>query len=182
MKTFSTDRLHPPRIARRRMVFFSSIFVLTSFATWFMADLLWRGGLDGTLLHGPDEFRGHLLLVEEGVRAFLRPVGKQERHAPADGDAVVGQVLFAEHLAKPGVHHPLGLLGREGGRIETGILLVAPRRAFQHAQDQPALVQAVVNAVRPQVVLDPHVSGVPRLKGAGLRLKRGQGSAYGFQR
>jgi membrane glycosyltransferase len=47
MKTFSTDRLHPPRIARRRMVFFSSIFVLTSFATWFMADLLWRGGLDG---------------------------------------------------------------------------------------------------------------------------------------
>ena len=47
MKTFSTDRLNPPRIARRRMVFFSSIFVLTSFATWFMADLLWRGGLDG---------------------------------------------------------------------------------------------------------------------------------------
>jgi len=29
------------------MTFFSSIFVLTSFATWFMADLLWRGGLDG---------------------------------------------------------------------------------------------------------------------------------------
>jgi membrane glycosyltransferase len=47
MKTFSTDPLNPPRIARRRMTFFSSIFVLTSFATWFMADLLWRGGLDG---------------------------------------------------------------------------------------------------------------------------------------
>jgi membrane glycosyltransferase len=47
MKTFSTERLHPARIARRRMVFFSSIFMLTSFATWFMADLLWRGGLDG---------------------------------------------------------------------------------------------------------------------------------------
>jgi membrane glycosyltransferase len=47
MKTFSTERLHPPRIARRRMTFFSSIFMLTSFATWFMADLLWRGGLDG---------------------------------------------------------------------------------------------------------------------------------------
>lgn len=29
------------------MVFFSSIFVLTSLATWFMADLLWRGGLGG---------------------------------------------------------------------------------------------------------------------------------------
>ena len=47
MKTFSTDRLDPQRIARRRIMFFSSIFVLTSLATWFMADLLWRGGLDG---------------------------------------------------------------------------------------------------------------------------------------
>jgi membrane glycosyltransferase len=47
MKTFSTDRLDPQRIARRRITFFSSIFVLTSLATWFMADLLWRGGLDG---------------------------------------------------------------------------------------------------------------------------------------
>jgi membrane glycosyltransferase len=47
MKTFSTDRLNLPRIARRRMTFFSSVFMLTSFATWFMADLLWRGGLDG---------------------------------------------------------------------------------------------------------------------------------------
>ncbi len=47
MKTFSTDRLNKRRTARRRMAFFSSIFVLTSFATWFMADLLWRNGLDG---------------------------------------------------------------------------------------------------------------------------------------
>jgi membrane glycosyltransferase len=47
MKTFSTDRLDPRRIARRRVTFFSSIFVLTSLATWFLADLLWRGGLDG---------------------------------------------------------------------------------------------------------------------------------------
>jgi membrane glycosyltransferase len=47
MKTFATDRLDLRRIARRRITFFSGIFVLTSFATWFMADLLWRGGLDG---------------------------------------------------------------------------------------------------------------------------------------
>jgi membrane glycosyltransferase len=33
-------------MARRRMTFFTSIFMLTSVATWFMADLLWRGGLD----------------------------------------------------------------------------------------------------------------------------------------
>lgn len=46
MKTFSTARMNKRRTARRRMVFFSSIFVLTSFGTWFMADLLWRGGLD----------------------------------------------------------------------------------------------------------------------------------------
>jgi membrane glycosyltransferase len=35
--------LFDPRFARRRRrVFFTSIFVLTSLATWFMADLLWR--------------------------------------------------------------------------------------------------------------------------------------------
>jgi membrane glycosyltransferase len=33
------------RLGRRRFLFFSSIFVLTSFATWFMADLLWRDGI-----------------------------------------------------------------------------------------------------------------------------------------
>ena len=38
------------RINRRRFSFFSSIFVLTSLATWFMADLLWRGGLTGVEL------------------------------------------------------------------------------------------------------------------------------------
>lgn len=35
------------RLNRRRFSFFSSIFGLTSIATWFMADLLWRGGLTG---------------------------------------------------------------------------------------------------------------------------------------
>ena len=46
MKLFATDRVDRRRRARRRFMFFSSIFVLTSLATWFMADLLWRGGLD----------------------------------------------------------------------------------------------------------------------------------------
>ena len=35
------------RLNRRRFSFFSSIFGFTSLATWFMADLLWRGGLTG---------------------------------------------------------------------------------------------------------------------------------------
>jgi membrane glycosyltransferase len=36
------------RLARRRATFFSCAFVLTSLATWFMADLLWRdGGIQG---------------------------------------------------------------------------------------------------------------------------------------
>jgi membrane glycosyltransferase len=35
------------RLNRRRFSFFSSIFVLTVLATWFMADLLWRNGLTG---------------------------------------------------------------------------------------------------------------------------------------
>ena len=34
------------RLNRRRFLFFSAIFVLTSFATWFMADLLWRDGIN----------------------------------------------------------------------------------------------------------------------------------------
>ncbi len=47
MSSFSTDRLNPRRIARRRLLFFTGVFMLTGVATWFMADLLWRGGLDG---------------------------------------------------------------------------------------------------------------------------------------
>jgi membrane glycosyltransferase len=38
------------RLNRRRFSFFSAIFGLTSLATWFMADLLWRGGLTGVEL------------------------------------------------------------------------------------------------------------------------------------
>lgn len=33
--------------ARRRVLFFSCVLVLTSVATWVMADILWRGGLSG---------------------------------------------------------------------------------------------------------------------------------------
>jgi membrane glycosyltransferase len=36
------------RLNRRRFLFFSAVFVLTSFATWFMADLLWRDGITRT--------------------------------------------------------------------------------------------------------------------------------------
>ena len=35
------------RVARRRFIYFTSVFVLTSLATWFMADLLWRDGISG---------------------------------------------------------------------------------------------------------------------------------------
>lgn len=38
-------RMNPKRLGRRRFLFFSAIFVLTSLATWFMADLLWRDGI-----------------------------------------------------------------------------------------------------------------------------------------
>jgi membrane glycosyltransferase len=31
------------RLTRRRSLFFTGIFLLTSVATWFLADLLWRG-------------------------------------------------------------------------------------------------------------------------------------------
>jgi membrane glycosyltransferase len=38
--------MDPRRLNRRRFLFFSAIFVLTSLATWFMADLLWRKGIN----------------------------------------------------------------------------------------------------------------------------------------
>ncbi len=53
MRLFLTKDMDARRLDRRRFLFFSSIFGLTSLATWFMADLLWRGGislLEGTLL------------------------------------------------------------------------------------------------------------------------------------
>jgi hypothetical protein len=74
------------------------------------------------------------------------------------------------------------LFGGERRRIEPGVVLVAARRALQDAQDEPALLQAVVDAMGPQIVFHPHVSCVPRLGCAGRRLKRGQRSAHGFQR
>ena len=40
-------RMEPGRLARRRFLFFTAIFALTSVAVWFLADLLWRGGLSG---------------------------------------------------------------------------------------------------------------------------------------
>jgi len=44
MNLFLPEKPEPGRIARRRATFFSAAFALTSLATWFMADLLWRDG------------------------------------------------------------------------------------------------------------------------------------------
>lgn len=45
MRLFLTESMDKGRLNRRRFLFFSSIFGVTSLATWFMADLLWRDGL-----------------------------------------------------------------------------------------------------------------------------------------
>jgi membrane glycosyltransferase len=42
MRIFITEHMDAARLNRRRFVFFSSVFVLTSLATWFVADLYWR--------------------------------------------------------------------------------------------------------------------------------------------
>ena len=49
MQVFLTGKMDASRLNRRRFVFFSSVFGLTSMATWFVADLYWRGnqGLSG---------------------------------------------------------------------------------------------------------------------------------------
>ena len=44
MRFFLTEHMDARRLNRRRFLFFSSAFVLTSLATWFMADLFWRDG------------------------------------------------------------------------------------------------------------------------------------------
>jgi len=43
-RPIATDFIAPRRLARRRRTFFTAVFVLTSLATWFMADLLWKDG------------------------------------------------------------------------------------------------------------------------------------------
>lgn len=47
MRYAFNERMTAARLNRRRFSFFSSIFFLTSLATWFMADLLWRDGITG---------------------------------------------------------------------------------------------------------------------------------------
>ena len=47
MSLYLTETMGSRRLSRRRFLFFSAIFAFTSIATWFMADLLWRGGLNG---------------------------------------------------------------------------------------------------------------------------------------
>ncbi|PTX94240.1 glucans biosynthesis glucosyltransferase MdoH [Opitutus sp. ER46] len=45
MRLFLTETMDQGRLNRRRFLFFTGIFGVTSIATWFMADLLWRNGL-----------------------------------------------------------------------------------------------------------------------------------------
>src|SRR6185295_5195771 len=40
---FTVEHVDKSRVSRRRATFFSLVFLLTTLATWFMADLLWRG-------------------------------------------------------------------------------------------------------------------------------------------
>jgi membrane glycosyltransferase len=48
MRIIATEHLDKARLSRRRFLFFSATFVLTSLATWFVADLYWSDGrLDG---------------------------------------------------------------------------------------------------------------------------------------
>src|SRR5213080_3322999 len=47
MRLYLTENMDQRRLSRRRFLFFSIIFAFTSVATWFMAALLWRGGITG---------------------------------------------------------------------------------------------------------------------------------------
>ena len=75
-----------------------------------------------------------------------------------------------------------------GGRARVfegtgGIALVADCRPFEGRLNQSALVQPVMNPVRPQIVFDPDVSGVPLLHAARPWTKRtGQQCGAGTER
>ncbi|MDI1337888.1 MAG: glucans biosynthesis glucosyltransferase MdoH [Lacunisphaera sp.] len=43
--SFTVEQVDRHRVARRRITFFTLVFLFTSLATWFMADLLWRDGM-----------------------------------------------------------------------------------------------------------------------------------------
>jgi len=43
--SFSVEQRDRSRVTRRRITFFTLVFLFTSLATWFMADLLWRDGM-----------------------------------------------------------------------------------------------------------------------------------------
>ena len=43
---FTVEQVDRARVGRRRITFFTLVFLLTSLATWFMADLLWRDGME----------------------------------------------------------------------------------------------------------------------------------------
>ena len=43
---FTVEQVDKSRVSRRRATFFTLVFLLTSVAAWFMADLLWRGPVD----------------------------------------------------------------------------------------------------------------------------------------
>ena len=42
---FAVEQMDRSRVVRRRITFFTLVFLFTSLATWFMADLLWRDGM-----------------------------------------------------------------------------------------------------------------------------------------
>lgn len=42
MRTINADFIDPSRLKRRRFMFFTAVFILTSLATWFLADLFWQ--------------------------------------------------------------------------------------------------------------------------------------------
>src|SRR4029078_10158959 len=46
MRVFLTEQMNVKRLNCRRFLFFSTIFVLTSLATWFVSYWLWRDGIN----------------------------------------------------------------------------------------------------------------------------------------
>ena len=120
------------------------------------------------------KFGGDVLEIEERIGPLLRTVRQQQGDPARHRDAFMGQVFFAQQFRKPFVHHRRRLFRRQGGGLERRGRLMTSRRALEDRLDQATLMQAVVNAMSPQIVFHTDIGSIPRIHRARAGTKGSQ--------
>src|ERR1044072_6830176 len=100
---YLNEKMGPRRLSRRRFFFFSTIFGFTSIATWFMADLLWRGGLNGLGIALLGVFGVFFVFCAAGGGGvFLRRAGRVLRDQSRRGQFAYHEHAAGEQVARRG--------------------------------------------------------------------------------